>query len=601
MTAGHLVTRLQLALHGDEDLDHFHHTREKLVTSLQLVDLVVETGLQLQNGAVEVGDLRLDQLLDGIVLDGDLLPLRLRHILEHRSSQLATRLHALRARGNSLPFEKLDHTAVETTLENDALVITVLAKTIDLGTVDGKGALVLLYAAAGEDANLDNRAGTARRQLQRGVTDIGCLLTEDRTEELFLRRHRAFALRCHLADKNIGRAHLGADIDNACLVEVFQSLFTDIRNVTGDLFLAELGITGHDFIFLDMDRGEDIVANDAVGDQDRVLEIVAVPGHERDEHVPAQRQFTVFSRRAVRQNVTLADNIADLDQRPLVDSGVLVRTLEFQQRVDINRGHVLGALLVGADHDAGGVHLIDHTGAAGDDGHTRVTGNPRFHAGADDRRFGTDQRHSLTLHVRSHQGAVGVVVLEERDQRRSHRNQLLWRDVHQLDVGRTGKTDLAGTADRDQLADKGTLCVEFGVGLGDGVPPLFHHRNVTHFIGNLAIDNLTIRRFDEAVAVDFGKCGQRVDQADVRAFRRLDRADPAVMGRVHVTHLKAGTLTRQTARPKRRYAALMGDLGQRVGLVHELRQLRRAEELTHRSSSRLGVDQVGRHDGVNLD
>ncbi len=44
----------------------------------------------------------------------------------------------------------------------------------------------------------------------------------------------------------------------------------------------------------------------------------------------------------------------------------------------------------------------------------------------------------------------------------------------------------------------------------------------------------------------------------------------------------------------------MGDLRQRVRLVHELRKLRRAEELAHAGLSRLGVDQVMRHVGVDL-
>ena len=39
----------------------------------------------------------------------------------------------------------------------------------------------------------------------------------------------------------------------------------------------------------------------------------------------------------------------------------------------------------------------------------------------------------------------------------------------------------------------------------------------------------------------------------------------------------------------------MRDFRQRVGLVHELRQLRRSEELTDRRHHRLGVDQVVRH------
>jgi hypothetical protein len=70
---------------------------------------------------------------------------------------------------------------------------------------------------------------------------------------------------------------------------------------------------------------------------------------------------------------------------------------------------------------------------------------------------------------------------------------------------------------------------------------------------------------------------------------------------VHVAHLEAGALARQTARPERREAALVRDLRERVGLVHELAELRRAEELAHRRRRRLGVDQVVRHDRVDLD
>jgi hypothetical protein len=44
------------------------------------------------------------------------------------------------------------------------------------------------------------------------------------------------------------------------------------------------------------------------------------------------------------------------------------------------------------------------------------------------------RRHGLALHVRAHQRAVGVVVLEERNQRRRHRDRLLRRDVHVVDV-----------------------------------------------------------------------------------------------------------------------------------------------------------------------
>ena len=42
VTAGHLVARLDLALHGDEDLDHLHHAGRQFVAALQLLDLVEE-------------------------------------------------------------------------------------------------------------------------------------------------------------------------------------------------------------------------------------------------------------------------------------------------------------------------------------------------------------------------------------------------------------------------------------------------------------------------------------------------------------------------------------------------------------------------------
>ncbi len=45
----------------------------------------------------------------------------------------------------------------------------------------------------------------------------------------------------------------------------------------------------------------------------------------------------------------------------------------------------------------------------------------------------------------------------------------------------------------------------------------------------------------------------------------------------------------------------MGDFRKRVGLIHELRELRGAEELTHGSHDRLRIDQIVRHDRIDID
>ena len=204
----------------------------------------------------------------------------------------------------------------------------------------------------------------------------------------------------------------------------------------------------------------------------------------------------------------------------------------------------------------------------------------------DERGLGAQQRHRLALHVGAHQRAVGVVVLEERDERGGHRHELLRRDVDVVDLLALGEDEVPGLAGRDAVVDDRAVLVQLDVGLGDRVLVLFPGREV------------------EAVRLDLGRpsscalgprlllasrsrCARRCrrpcsrsrrrrgpgssrgpapfftfryglsmkpnslmrakherlrDQADVRAFRRLDRADAAVVGRVDVAHLEAGAL-----------------------------------------------------------
>src|SRR5690606_30563610 len=121
------------------------------------------------------------------------------------------------------------------------------------------------------------------------------------------------------------------------------------------------------------------------------------------------------------------------------------------------------------------------------------------------------------------------------------------------------------------------------------------------FAQDLALENRAVRRLDEPVLVDPGEGRQRVDEADVRAFRRLDRADPAIVRRVNVTDFEARALAGETTRPERRNAALVRHFGERVGLVRELRELRRSEELAHRGDRGLGVYQVVRRHARHVD
>ena len=147
-------------------------------------------------------------------------------------------------------------------------------------------------------------------------------------------------------------------------------------------------------------------------------------------------QFAAVGARAVGQHLALTDAIAHADQRLLVDAGVLVGALELGERVDVGADFAAehaGVVGLDAHDDAFGVDLIDDAFAAADDHRAGIARGDALHAGADQRRFAVNQRHGLALHVRTHQGAVGVVVFEERNQAGGDGDELLGRNVDVVD------------------------------------------------------------------------------------------------------------------------------------------------------------------------
>jgi hypothetical protein len=78
VAAGHLVARLQLALHRDEDLDHLHHAGRQLVAALQLLDLVSKRFCRRSTAASNCASAPRSRPSPLVVLDGDLPPLAAR-------------------------------------------------------------------------------------------------------------------------------------------------------------------------------------------------------------------------------------------------------------------------------------------------------------------------------------------------------------------------------------------------------------------------------------------------------------------------------------------------------------------------------------------
>lgn len=196
--------------------------------------------------------------------------------------------------------------------------------------VHARGQLVAVLTR--ERADADDRAGLAVRHLQRGVPDLPGLLTEDRTEQALLRRQLRLALRRDLADQDVAGDDLGTDPDDAPLVQVRQHFLADVRDVAGDLLRAELGVPRVDLVLLDVDRGEHVLLHEALRQDDRVLVVVTLPGHERDQEVPAEGHLALVRARTVRDDLAGLDPVTLEHGRLLVDAGAGVRATELVQQ-----------------------------------------------------------------------------------------------------------------------------------------------------------------------------------------------------------------------------------------------------------------------------
>ena len=220
--------------------------------------------------------------------------------------------------------------------------------------VDARRQVVALVAA--ERLDVDHDAALAVGHLQRGVANLARLLLEDRADQLLLGRQLGLALRRDLADEQVAGGDLGADPDDAAVVEVAQRLLRAVRDVARDLLVAELGRARVDLVLLDVDRGELVVGDQPLGEDDRVLEVVALPGHERDQQVLAERHLAVVGGRAVGEHAALDDLGADRDDRLLMDQRALVGAHELLQLV------LVLAALGAVDHDPLRVEVGDHAG-----------------------------------------------------------------------------------------------------------------------------------------------------------------------------------------------------------------------------------------------
>ena len=233
---------------------------------------------------------------------------------------------------------------------------------------------------------------------------------------------------------------------------------------------------------------------------------MAFPRHKGDQQVLAEGEFTLIGGRSVCEYLTHLDALALGHDRALVDRCSLVGARELVQRVR----RVIAVVFRDGDQLRG--DLGHRTGLRCQNHVASVVGGPELHAGADKWSLGPQERHRLALHVRAHQCAVGVIVLEERNHRGSHGPQLARRHVHVVDLVGLHELNFATLAtNQNAIFGHRTVVLQWRICLCDDKSVFLISGEVVDLIAHLAVHDLAVRSFNETEGIDATVGGQRAD------------------------------------------------------------------------------------------
>ncbi len=263
MTTGHFIARLQLALHRYEYFDHFHHARREIITTANFFDLIFKAGIQ---GAFLRFILFIQRFNDlGIALffHCELPPMAAGCLIQQLSAH-KTALGAFWTFHSLAAFDHRPQTCIDVAIQDGQLIVTVARQTLNFFTLDLQSTFIFFNAMAIEHTHFHDCAIVTRWQTQRGVAHVRGLLPKDRPQELFLWCHRAFAFWCDFTNQDIRWTHFRTDIHDARFVQIAQSLFANVRNITGDFLRAKFGVARGHFKFFDVNRGEHVIAHNTL-------------------------------------------------------------------------------------------------------------------------------------------------------------------------------------------------------------------------------------------------------------------------------------------------------------------------------------------------
>ena len=162
------------------------------------------------------------------------------------------------------------------------------------------------------------------------------------------------------------------------------------------------------------------------------------------------------------------------------------------------------------DYDFVRTYLFDNTVFLGKYNNTAVLSRLVFHTCTNNGRFGFEKRNCLTLHVRTHQSTVSIVIFKERNHCCSNRYNLLGRNVHVVNVFSGNFEDFLSVTCGNLFIKESAVFINRLVRLCYDILILDVCCHIFDFVcyDTLALDNLTVGSFNESVFIDTRICGK---------------------------------------------------------------------------------------------
>ena len=515
MATCHLITDTDFTFLGDIHLGHLHDARRKFVTNRDVEFLAVQFGIDF----LVFADIVDDSLANQVVLLGVVGPLAedkgsVVEPFEQSGGKRSTLRDDFRANevfhsGRGLSFGESHEFLNKEVLESVHSAFVFFVEQRKLGS-DGFSRCLGLDSAR-KEACADNDTFQRRRSLERSILHIAGFVAEDGAEEFLLGSWVAFALRSDFTDENIAGNDMSADTDDTALVEVLGGILAHIRDIGSEFLHTAFSLAHFESVFIHVDAGEDILGNHALVEHDGVLVVVTLPRHVSHLEVAAEGELAILGGVTFGEDSAFFHSVALVADRTEVDGSALVGLAELRNVVFFHCAFktykflFLGAVVADADNAC--IDKFYDTGTLGSDLSARIANQLTFETCTDDRSLTAKQRHSLAHHVRTHEGAVGVVVLEERNECSGDRRNLRWRHVHVFHLVGCYNREV-GVETRFYLsADECTIVVERSITLGDNLAFFLLGSEIDDFIVieiYSCIFHLAIRSLDKSEVIDLG-------------------------------------------------------------------------------------------------